>query len=98
MIFSAAMQCCTTHGVVLCPHETLTFCYCVFFLQLKTQLTQTLSKLETEESERQKVAGDLYKVMIFCFFVEPAVVSQTLVGPGGCKWSSLVLSPGPAVC
>ncbi|KAM8736552.1 kinectin isoform 2-T2 [Acanthopagrus schlegelii] len=28
---------------------------------LKTQLTQTLSKLETEENERQKVAGDLYK-------------------------------------
>ncbi|XP_034077994.1 kinectin isoform X4 [Gymnodraco acuticeps] len=27
---------------------------------LKTQLTETLSKLETEESERQKVAGDLY--------------------------------------
>lgn len=30
--------------------------------QLKTQLTETLRKLETEESERQKVAGDLYKV------------------------------------
>ncbi|KAF3844834.1 hypothetical protein F7725_007997, partial [Dissostichus mawsoni] len=28
--------------------------------ELKTQLTETLSKLETEESERQKVAGDLY--------------------------------------
>ncbi|KAM7375819.1 hypothetical protein PAMP_005586 [Pampus punctatissimus] len=28
---------------------------------LKTQLTETLSKLETEENERQKVAGDLYK-------------------------------------
>uniref|UniRef100_A0A669CPH4 Kinectin 1 n=1 Tax=Oreochromis niloticus TaxID=8128 RepID=A0A669CPH4_ORENI len=28
---------------------------------LKTQLTETLSKLEAEESERQKVAGDLYK-------------------------------------
>ncbi|XP_056915447.1 kinectin isoform X4 [Takifugu flavidus] len=28
---------------------------------LKTQLTATLSKLETEENERQKVAGDLYK-------------------------------------
>ncbi|XP_078133012.1 kinectin isoform X1 [Sander vitreus] len=27
---------------------------------LKTQLTETLSKLETEENERQKVAGDLY--------------------------------------
>ncbi|XP_056623116.1 kinectin isoform X2 [Triplophysa dalaica] len=29
--------------------------------ELKTQLTKTLCKLETEESERQKVAGDLYK-------------------------------------
>uniref|UniRef100_A0A1A8UN01 Kinectin 1 n=2 Tax=Nothobranchius furzeri TaxID=105023 RepID=A0A1A8UN01_NOTFU len=29
--------------------------------ELKTQLTETLSKLEAEESERQKVAGDLYK-------------------------------------
>ncbi|XP_078133015.1 kinectin isoform X4 [Sander vitreus] len=28
--------------------------------ELKTQLTETLSKLETEENERQKVAGDLY--------------------------------------
>uniref|UniRef100_A0A8C5EQT7 Ribosome receptor lysine/proline rich domain-containing protein n=1 Tax=Gouania willdenowi TaxID=441366 RepID=A0A8C5EQT7_GOUWI len=28
---------------------------------LKSQLTQTLSKLETEENERQTVAGDLYK-------------------------------------
>ncbi|KAL6105689.1 ktn1 [Pungitius sinensis] len=27
---------------------------------LKTKLTKTLSKLETEENERQKVAGDLY--------------------------------------
>uniref|UniRef100_A0A1A7XX33 Kinectin 1 n=1 Tax=Iconisemion striatum TaxID=60296 RepID=A0A1A7XX33_9TELE len=29
--------------------------------ELKTQLTETLSKLEAEKSERQKVAGDLYK-------------------------------------
>ncbi|XP_019721035.1 kinectin isoform X2 [Hippocampus comes] len=28
---------------------------------LKTQLTETLSKLEAEENERQQVAGDLYK-------------------------------------
>ncbi|XP_040916331.1 kinectin isoform X2 [Toxotes jaculatrix] len=28
---------------------------------LKTQLTETLCKLETEENERQRVAGDLYK-------------------------------------
>lgn len=37
---------------------------CLFLFQLKTQLTQTLSKLETEENERQKVAGDLYKVIL----------------------------------
>lgn len=36
----------------------------LFLFQLKTQLTETLSKLETEENERQKVAGDLYKVML----------------------------------
>uniref|UniRef100_A0A3P8UJ99 Kinectin 1 n=1 Tax=Cynoglossus semilaevis TaxID=244447 RepID=A0A3P8UJ99_CYNSE len=29
--------------------------------ELKTQLTETLSKLEAEECERQQVAGDLYK-------------------------------------
>uniref|UniRef100_A0A3Q2DIB4 Kinectin 1 n=1 Tax=Cyprinodon variegatus TaxID=28743 RepID=A0A3Q2DIB4_CYPVA len=29
--------------------------------ELKTQLTETLSKLEAEENERQRVAGDLYK-------------------------------------
>ncbi|XP_037551004.1 kinectin isoform X3 [Nematolebias whitei] len=29
--------------------------------ELKTQLTNTVSKLETEENERQRVAGDLYK-------------------------------------
>uniref|UniRef100_A0A3Q1JPA3 Ribosome receptor lysine/proline rich domain-containing protein n=1 Tax=Anabas testudineus TaxID=64144 RepID=A0A3Q1JPA3_ANATE len=29
--------------------------------ELKTQLTETLSKLEAEENERQNVAGDLYK-------------------------------------
>lgn len=37
---------------------------CLFLFQLKTQLTETLSKLETEENERQKVAGDLYKVTL----------------------------------
>lgn len=35
---------------------------CPVSFQLKTQLTDTLSKLEAEENERQKVAGDLYKV------------------------------------
>uniref|UniRef100_A0A3B5LNN0 Kinectin 1 n=1 Tax=Xiphophorus couchianus TaxID=32473 RepID=A0A3B5LNN0_9TELE len=29
--------------------------------ELKTQLSETLSRLETEEKERQRVAGDLYK-------------------------------------
>nr|XP_029531320.1 kinectin-like isoform X2 [Oncorhynchus nerka] len=37
-------------------HESTTY-----VTELKTQLTETLSKLETEERERQKVAGDLYK-------------------------------------
>lgn len=35
-----------------------------FNWQLKTQLTETLSKLEAEENERQQVAGDLYKVRL----------------------------------
>ncbi|XP_021440559.1 kinectin isoform X2 [Oncorhynchus mykiss] len=40
-------------------HESAT--YVTEVSELKTQLTETLSKLETEEHERQKVAGDLYK-------------------------------------
>nr|XP_029531323.1 kinectin-like isoform X4 [Oncorhynchus nerka] len=40
-------------------HESTT--YVTEVSELKTQLTETLSKLETEERERQKVAGDLYK-------------------------------------
>uniref|UniRef100_A0AAQ6AL20 Ribosome receptor lysine/proline rich domain-containing protein n=1 Tax=Amphiprion ocellaris TaxID=80972 RepID=A0AAQ6AL20_AMPOC len=36
---------------------------------LKTQLTETLSKLEAEENERQKVAGDLYKVNIILYIL-----------------------------
>nr|XP_046222861.1 kinectin-like isoform X3 [Oncorhynchus gorbuscha] len=40
-------------------HESAT--YVTEVSELKTQLTETLSKLETEERERQKVAGDLYK-------------------------------------
>ena len=40
---------------------------CWFWFQLKTQLTETLSKLEAEESERQKVAGDLYKVRMIIY-------------------------------
>uniref|UniRef100_A0A3Q2G5J2 Kinectin 1 n=1 Tax=Cyprinodon variegatus TaxID=28743 RepID=A0A3Q2G5J2_CYPVA len=36
---------------------------------LKTQLTETLSKLEAEENERQRVAGDLYKVTFLFFYI-----------------------------
>lgn len=46
-----------------------------------------------EESERQKVAGDLYKVM-FLFFGLVLSQAQAMVVV---KRSSLVLSPGPAV-
>lgn len=43
---------------------------CLLWLQLKTQLTETLSKLEAEENERQNVAGDLYKVrVVFYIFL-----------------------------
>ncbi|XP_024147468.2 kinectin isoform X2 [Oryzias melastigma] len=40
-------------------HERAT--YVTEVTELKTQLTETLSKLEAKENERQKVAGDLYK-------------------------------------
>lgn len=40
-----------------------------FWFQLKTQLTETLYKLETEENERQKVAGDLYKVRMLIYIL-----------------------------
>lgn len=43
----------------MCTKCLLCCCFCP---QLKAQLTQTVSKLQTEDSERQKVAGDLYKV------------------------------------
>lgn len=39
-------------------------CSVPLFLQLKTQLNETLTKLRTEQSERQKVAGDLHKVRL----------------------------------
>lgn len=42
--------------------EVNTWLVWAFVFQLKTQLTETLGKLEMEESERLKVAGDLYKV------------------------------------
>lgn len=34
----------------------------LLFLQLKTQLNETLSKLKVDQNEREKVAGDLPKV------------------------------------
>uniref|UniRef100_A0A8D3CQE0 Kinectin 1 n=1 Tax=Scophthalmus maximus TaxID=52904 RepID=A0A8D3CQE0_SCOMX len=40
-------------------HESAT--YVTEVRELKTQLTETLSKLAAEENERQRVAGDLYK-------------------------------------
>lgn len=55
----SSMICCTTYADYL------------FSFQLKTQLTKTLSKLETEENERQRVAGDLYKVrlLLLLFYI-----------------------------
>ncbi|XP_070972881.1 kinectin-like isoform X3 [Oncorhynchus clarkii lewisi] len=45
--------------------------------ELKTQLTETLSKLETEESERQKVAGDLYKAQQSLDLIQEEVCKET---------------------
>lgn len=50
----------------------LFFFHSFFFnewFQLKSKLTKTLSKLETEENERQKVAGDLYTVRILVYIL-----------------------------
>lgn len=44
--------------------------------ELKTQLTETLCKLETEESERQKVAGDLYKAQQSLELIQEEIVKQ----------------------
>ncbi|XP_055719194.1 kinectin-like isoform X4 [Salvelinus fontinalis] len=44
---------------------------------LKTQLTETLSKLETEESERQKVAGDLYKAQQSLDLIQEEIFKET---------------------
>ncbi|TRY82016.1 hypothetical protein DNTS_021856, partial [Danionella cerebrum] len=41
---------------------------------LKTQLTETLCKLETEEGERQKVAGDLYKAQQSLELIQEEIV------------------------
>nr|XP_055027809.1 kinectin isoform X1 [Misgurnus anguillicaudatus] len=41
---------------------------------LKTRLTETLCKLETEERERQKVAGDLYKAQQSLELIEAEIL------------------------
>lgn len=46
------------------------------FLQLKTRLTETLCKLETEERERQKVAGDLYKAQQSLELIQAEIVKE----------------------
>ncbi|XP_052476058.1 kinectin-like isoform X2 [Carassius gibelio] len=43
---------------------------------LKTRLTETLCKLETEESERQKVAGDLYKAQQSLELIQAEIVKE----------------------
>ncbi|XP_067098654.1 kinectin isoform X4 [Osmerus mordax] len=45
--------------------------------ELKTQLTETLSKLEAEESERQKVAGDLYKAQQSLDLIQEEIFKET---------------------
>uniref|UniRef100_A0A4W5RZ89 Kinectin 1 n=1 Tax=Hucho hucho TaxID=62062 RepID=A0A4W5RZ89_9TELE len=45
--------------------------------ELRTQLTETLSKLETEESERQKVAGDLYKAQQSLDLIQEEIFKET---------------------
>ncbi|XP_073682571.1 kinectin isoform X2 [Garra rufa] len=43
---------------------------------LKTQLTETLCKLETEERERQKVAGDLYKAQQSLELIQAEIIKE----------------------
>uniref|UniRef100_A0A9J7XVF0 Kinectin 1 n=2 Tax=Cyprinus carpio TaxID=7962 RepID=A0A9J7XVF0_CYPCA len=43
---------------------------------LKTRLTETLCKLETEESERQKVAGDLYKAQQALELIQAEIIKE----------------------
>ncbi|XP_073682572.1 kinectin isoform X3 [Garra rufa] len=44
--------------------------------ELKTQLTETLCKLETEERERQKVAGDLYKAQQSLELIQAEIIKE----------------------
>ncbi|XDV43581.1 hypothetical protein PO909_012041 [Leuciscus waleckii] len=43
---------------------------------LKTQLTETLCRLEKEEAERQKVAGDLYKAQLSLERIQAEIVKE----------------------
>ncbi|XP_077094530.1 kinectin isoform X11 [Siphateles boraxobius] len=43
---------------------------------LKTKLTETLCRLETEEAERQKVAGDLYKAQLSLERIQAEIVKE----------------------
>ncbi|KAJ7990721.1 hypothetical protein DPEC_G00289850 [Dallia pectoralis] len=45
--------------------------------ELKIQLTETLSKLETEESERHKVVGDLYKAQQSLDLIQEELFKET---------------------
>uniref|UniRef100_A0A3B3R5Z1 Kinectin 1 n=1 Tax=Paramormyrops kingsleyae TaxID=1676925 RepID=A0A3B3R5Z1_9TELE len=45
---------------------------------LKTKLTETLVKLETEENERQKVAGDLYKAQQSLDQIQAEILKETV--------------------
>ncbi|XP_077094525.1 kinectin isoform X6 [Siphateles boraxobius] len=44
--------------------------------ELKTKLTETLCRLETEEAERQKVAGDLYKAQLSLERIQAEIVKE----------------------
>ncbi|XP_042181323.1 kinectin isoform X2 [Oncorhynchus tshawytscha] len=59
-------------------HESVT--YVTEVSELKTQLTETLSKLETEEHERQKVAGDLYKAQQSLDLIQEEFCKETSQG------------------
>lgn len=98
----------TLRGLSSCPTQDykwgfspraiykLLFADCLLSFQLKTQLTETLSKLETEENERQKVAGDLYQVvldfitlLIWSSYLEATLITRFVL--------CCFFSPGPAV-
>lgn len=91
---------CIDDGFCECHRRPRCYSNLPFTLQLKTQLTETLSKLEAEECERQQVAGDLYKVnLIYFYFIyfqmsnNNSWLQTTLV----VKSNVLVPPTGPAV-